>query len=118
MKGLFIVTVVLAGLCATFLEGCGSSHITSLGASAAFIEGNIVITNNTTSSWTNVVLLLNDSFLYRLEQVNPQQTVTIPANEFIYNGKSFEASDTKPWIIKISCSLENGKHGEFVGSWH
>jgi hypothetical protein len=116
MKRLLIVGVLMGLVSVTFLAGC--SHPVNLGDSVAFINGNIVLTNKTTTDWTKVQLLLNEAYTYSLPQVKSQQTISIPANEFVYNGKPFDTSNERPWIIKISCNLGNGERGEFTGSWH
>lgn len=106
-------------LACIFIVGCDHpiSPI-SLGDSVAFIDDNIVITNKTDMDWTNVRLTLNKSYTSSLSQIKSEQTVSISANEFVYEGKTFSESNTKLWILNISCDLGNGKHGEFVGSWH
>lgn len=88
--------------------------------SVEYIDGNFVITNPTEWVWTNVRLLLNDSFTYTLAddaEVKPQQTITIPASAFTNNGESLGPSG-RPWIIKVFCDLPSNRRGEFVGSWH
>jgi hypothetical protein len=98
--------------------GSSSETPVNLGDSIAFVNGNVVVTNATDSDWNDVKLVLNQSYTYVLSDIKIQQRVVIPANEFLNNGKPFDASTTKAWSLNISCQLANGKRGEFVGGWH
>lgn len=118
MRRLLILGILIGLVSVTFLAGCSHPVNLNPGDSVAFINGNITLTNNATTDWTKVQLLLNGSYTYSLSEVESQQTVSIPVNEFVYNGKAFDASTDRPWIIKISCNLANGERGEFTGSWH
>jgi hypothetical protein len=118
MKRLLIVGVLTGLVSIILLASCSHPHPVNLGDSVAFIGGNITFINNTSTDWTNVQLLLNESYTYSLSRVESQQTVSIPANEFVQNGEPFDMSTERPWTIKILCNLANGEPGEFIGSWH
>jgi hypothetical protein len=128
MKGwlLPLASVGLLCLCVGQL-GCSSTNPTStvtpvqkdLSDAVSYADNNIAITNTTEWVWTNVWLLMNGTFICAYgKTVDPHQTITVPANEFMSNGTAFDPSTTKAWTIKVLCDLGNGKRGEFSGSWH
>ncbi len=90
----------------------------SLGDAVGFINGNIVIANRTEWVWTDVRMLLDASFTYSLPRIDPGQTVTVPAREFVQNIFLSYPPTARPWGIVVSCDLPDGRRGEFSGSWH
>jgi hypothetical protein len=123
-RSLLLASVSLLCLCMGLLgyssTSAPSTITEELGDGVSCADNSITITNNTEWVWTNVWLLLNGSFVHPYDtKVDQQQTITIPANQFIStNGMAFDPSTARAWTIEVVCDLGNGKRGEFYGSWH
>ena len=83
----------------------------------------IEITNNTQWIWTNVRFTLNvptlkETFAYSVKEIDTQQTIDLPAKDFIYNGKSLDpALVGHGSTLNMQCDLPGNREGVSVFSW-
>lgn len=114
--------IVLLGLLAAG-TGCGGPRkvvkLNAADVSAVVGEGSVTIGNVSNETWTNVRLVLNESFADIIDKLAPGETVTLPAADFTHEGEAIDpAAIGHGLFLQMTCDLPGQRAGAFSTVWH
>lgn len=117
-----MTTMVLFGVLAAG-TGCGGPRrVVTLNAadvSAVVGDGSLTIGNVSNETWTNVRLVLDESFTDTIDKLAPGQTVTLPAADFTHEGQAIDPSAIGHGLfLQMTCDLPGQRAGYFSTVWH
>ena len=104
MKKLLISSIFIVILL-VFILSCNSKEIPNLNASVHFWGASIVVRNEDSFVWNDVMVKVNDKYVTNYDTIKPSQVVAIPYAEFSSSeGVRFNQFTTKVKSILIRAS--------------